>query len=281
MKKDDLLYRGTEMEVELEPFRLPRRGFHTAYEARLEFEGGDASGTAIVLYLEGGANCGCRYTFVYAITERVETGWAQGFRLPVPIRRLPENLHKMLQRLTPRPLLRPREVPGFDADGRHKDDWYTSSILVREIEIASVLGENARVFLLREGVYVTFPDGSYRLAPYREWFSFVSLYDDRVPDARQGDLLVFSEGPGWLLDLTDVQEEIKASVGRHTMEIGGKIEEWEEDVLVVRAPRGCKITHPEHPELVLQGGNYTIVHLPGDSRPFRASVDAETLAEQG
>lgn len=303
MKKSDFLYESTQLELDLEGFQLPGRGFHTAYELSC-FHADETAyiedGEVTVTYLEGGAACGCRYTFVQfrhfaPHNPSIEYGWAYGFRLPVPIRPFPE-LAKSLRGLTPKPLLFPGAIPGFmkTCPVRHQDRWFTKSLLVREIPAAPVLGEGARVFILREGVYISFPDGSYRLIPSGQWRHFSETFTN-VPFYRQGDLLVFEFRTSpfcWYCrpenfeiywdSISSQEKKISYDIDRHRIAVSqGSIailrdatdrDSWESlggiiPVLVSVLDGTAEITHPTNTTLSLPPGKYVITPLPGTSRP--------------
>jgi len=114
--------------------------------------------------------------------------------------------------------------------------------------------KDARAWDIREGVYIAFTDGTYRLVPRREYYDFArAIQYAGPPIARQGDLLVFCQ---------QLPEDMRAiyrrdgvtsdGIDHHVMENGA-------------------ITHPEHGSLILPENWQTIILAPGSSRPFARS----------
>jgi len=304
--KKQLLYEPSCLEAALTPeYETPQRGFHTLHErGEISFVEGGESYRGSVTYVEGGANCGIRYTFVivqpsFGSWEKRETGWAVGFRLPVPIRAFPPTLGKDIRGLEARrELLFPEEVPGFgekerasraswwvppEGESYHQDGWYTTSVLVREIPTPEVLGAGARVYLLREGVYVAFPDGSSRLASYEDFFGFAVWNEPyayetprSAPTYRQGDLLVWERllPPGATLE--DAGPEHLVEFDRHQVRVPMDAQVCENGHTRIYCTAAC-VSHPEHRDLVLGqlpvlGVVYCIELLPGTSRPFERAA---------
>jgi|GEM_PF-5643831 len=198
-----------------------------------------------------------------------------------------------------------REIPGFQSEEsfpfpwpsvgekvNHQDGWFTRSKIVYRVEKPEWFEGDA--FRIAEGIYITFPDGSYRLVQSaKEFFSWpgwslgpsiptdipgvISGYGG--PTHRQGDLMVWPapgdlgewEGElsfrGLTLDTSHfllVDESLpegKGSLDRHTVERN-------DDGSVV-------ITHPEHATVELPAGKYIIGLLPGTSRPFSRDRDLD------
>jgi len=297
MIKRQLLYEPSVLEMALSPgYETPGKGFHTLHERELWFEEGKENYRGSVTYVAGGQNNGLRYTFVHLLlpgSPIPETGWASGFRLPVPARPLPPTLGKDIRGLEiSGELLFPQEIPGFGPEewapsipggvcSYHEDGWYTISTLVREIPTPEVLGEGARVFLLREGVYVAFPDGTSRLAPYEDFFNFVTYGPNHetprlAPIHRQGDLLVWEKFyPPVELELVGAGiEGPLIEMDRHEIRIpiGGSYCVRQEDGHTRVYCSDAVVSHPQHGDLQLQaetGGMFCLEQLPGTSRPFR------------
>ncbi len=191
LKMKDIMYMMNPLEEVLENdiqrrIEFPVKGFHTLY-ARKESVKGTTIGPewpAAIAYIVGGGNCGIRYSAVAVNDyETLHIGVAEGFRFPVAksgSTYIYQDLLNACRGLQEKPLLRVDEVEGFNgADSlpfTHKDGWYTKSIFTYEYDISpdisshGVLGDGAHAYSLREGVYVVFPDKSFRLIPYKEFF---------------------------------------------------------------------------------------------------------------
>ncbi len=270
MREQELLYVPSLLEEALEPVDHalvpPGRGFHTLYERMVRLDDGT---WALVAYVEGGARCGDRYTIV--IHEN-RCGWARGFRLPVPMRPLSTLSVKDFRGLTSEKLLLIKEVPGFSQSGTHEQGWYTQSCLVREIPPGAALPPESRIFLLREGVYVYFPDKSIRLMTYTDYFSLPEI----APDFRQGNLLIYKQernvsGEEYI----SIPEEVSlVSIDRHQIFVA----EYELHSVMCRDwLQGGRIEHPDHEPVILPADDdgpdwavkgYTWQYLPSVSRPF-------------
>ena len=293
LKIERFIYEPSLLEKALSPseIQIPGRGFHSLWEREFYIDGVDGTHIVLVAYVEGGLHCGDKYTvvlerkydrttFKYPIYR---TGWAEGFTLPVPARNLAACgiSARTFRKLKSQKLLFIDEVPGFTEgmDGRYYHPpgmWYSRSLLVREYPPLPILGEGARVFLLREGVYVYFPDESFRLIPYAEYFDLESW---PVPDYRQGDLLVWKVRDVALTGHKKTGEEVDEillTCDRHTIIVVPPAfyspgENW---------TTGGRIEHPEHGVLELPGPEtldpgvgyvpkYSWKLLPGTSRPFQ------------
>lgn len=144
----------------------------------------------------------------------------------------------------------------------HSDGWFTRSRFTIQLP-APAWAPDARAFDLREGIYLAFEDGTFRLVPKPEYFDF---RDDSeliwgVPDARQGDLLLYARP-----EVAAVEGEAEFSQSqnydRHRVsgwEVEGLQDTW----------AWPTITHPEHEGLRLEGV-FRVVLAPGVSRPFSA-----------
>lgn len=180
-------------------------------------------------------------------------------------------------------LIPAHEVPGFEQnEGRlvHLQGWLSASFYAMPMDSPEFAPE-AKVWDIREGVYMSFPDGSIRLARRPDYWSFWREFMDRQVVSRQGDLLFFvnirnvwdfpsvateadhrrvfghdlglyvtAGGPGTVGQRFSVRPE--AEIDRHVF----SSEDW-----VVR--------HPEHGEMPLPTGDWVAVLLPGTSRPFQ------------
>ena len=277
----------------------PLKGFHTLYEARFE----TADNYAITwAWITGGRGDGLRYTVAVADNGYgdIKVGWERGHKDYVFIRRLdnpdnesdyPDRLMNAIKRLTPRKLVIVAEIPGFDDDGKHKDGWFTKGLFALEMAQAPCLGEGARAWKLKEGIYIAFPDGSCRLMSQDEYRDVVGW---GVPTFRQGDLLLFKLDPapiefydwgepqhpngfkivphpeGYTMDRHQLEGQVFIYEGvMHSNPIcdfslySGKV--------VVAGP--ARVIHPEHGILELPEGQYHARLLPGTSRPFQGGID--------
>lgn len=287
MRISDLIYQPSGLEQELmdNSMPVPQRGFHTLYETRVWFnnEYGLQTSNALVAYAEGGANNGDRYTIVSVHGARREDdnfGWTHGFHLPVPARPImvqKEFLRALAQQKSKPLLFVGDSVPGFaSADGPpyiHKDGWFTRSTFSYEFTPeywgGSPWGEGARFFRLREGIYVIFPDNTYRLVPMKAFFDF----KEDVPAKRQGDLLV------WESDCYVDPQSYKDNTRHQTLDrhqfSGEMIEfrsfEWGRQFLTIS---DGVFTHPEHEPIELKAG-WIVSLAPGTSRPFAREGGAD------
>lgn len=246
-----------------------------------------AAGTAAdgtqVFYAELGAAAGFR--FVVAYTPDGDVGLGYQLHASVLVRVQPEAREKLAELLrwaadrataqgTLDRLLPIREVPGFDADGRHQHGWRSYSDVARQLPAPDWAPE-ADVYDIREGVYLSFPDGSSRLAQRRAYWVAWRTFPD-APIARQGDLLVFAQLPRWESRDREAMDVLRqsgraiatkesgqgwpvlnqtVSLDRHTIERDG-------DRVV--------ITHPEHDTVTVNADQAAWICLaPGSSRPFR------------
>lgn len=256
---------------------FPLKGFHTLRETQFESSDGYAVTWA---WIVGGRNDGLRYTIGVARKEaEILAGWERGHRDYVFLRPIPEGLVGALQRLSAEPLPFIGDLPGFQPDGIHADGWFSKSLLAMDIKPASYLGEGAKVWRIREGVYVAFPDGSYRLIPHEEYVRVSSYWGP--PNYRQGDLLVWLV-PEWdsmckhMKELSEKEGTEKMTLfDRHHIEALA-IEDFAlycESRIGLHVQGPATITHPEHGVLELPEGTYEVKLLPGTSRPFQIGID--------
>lgn len=158
------------------------------------------------------------------------------------------------------------EVPGFtgrlSAGGyqTHRDGWYTRSIFGVRLQ-APFWAPEAEAYDIREGVYVCFPDGSFRLMRRKDYYDFCEALPDLRPamEFRQGDCIpcevefdVDRPVATWVL-ATNITHE-GAVLDRHEAVVrGGEV----------------FLTHPEHGEVgPLPNSVRSIMLIPGSSRPF-------------
>lgn len=297
MELENLLYSTSKLEkvfFSKEPFYVPDNGFTGMWEATATF---DDEVKAIVSYMEGGAHLGDRYTFVVAQSPQgwATYGWAKGWRLPVPERGFIQDFveeKNMLKALVwaekgELPLI--QNLPGFftgrNVDGNflHKDRWFTRSIYALPRPVPDFIKE-AQVWSIREGIYISFPDGSYRLIPHRQWWEFMEVIRDYDLEliGRQGDLLVFSyEHPPIRDEEVDFRPLEKESIDRHEIIIDGKAEcqkLYRIESFIFRSlgqEFTLTFTHPEHERMdvkVASNGCWVVL-LPGTSHPFEKKID--------
>ncbi len=298
IKWEDLLYKTSELEKALlrfEPVLIPEKGFTGIWESTFELEHGFK---AIVAYLEGGNRLGCRYTLVIVDNKigHVLYGWAKGWRLPVPERGELKDFNKALdvakamakakrEYLPPTRLL-PLFVTEQEEEGKvmHRDGWYSTSPYALPRPVPPCL-EGARAWSIREGIYVFFPDRSYRLIPHRkwgEWLSIIEGYSLKLI-GRQGDLLVFTSpclpqlDDDWnVLDEVYFDNHVVTCKNKENSKIryfslmcGGYVfQPLDDNEFLV-------FTHPEHEkvEIEVPDDGCLVMLLPGTSRPFQNKID--------
>jgi len=265
---------------------FPLKGFHTLYETQFE----SADGYAVTwAWVVGGRNDGLRYTIGVARKEaEILTGWERGHRDYVFLRTIPEGLASAIERLSSQKLLLIGELPFFNDYGVHRDGWHSNGLFATKIDpvkciktpVPSCADEELvlqpECWRIKEGVYILFPDNTYRLMS-REGYQRMAKWNP--PDHRQGDLLVWRV-PEWhsLVDkmwdrVAELPEEggdpMEYEIDRH--HIAGLVIETADSfddgfVLYVQGP--AKITHPEHEPLNLPSGTFEVRLLPGTSYPF-------------
>lgn len=263
---------------------IPQKGYHTLYERSFE----TPTHAVITAYLEGGNHCGDRISVVVARDFKESHaiwGWASGFRFPVPsMGRLHisdvSDFAASIKRLQAKPLWHAWEVPGFDqSDGLdaecfHSQGWYTKGLFAYELPAPTCLPD-AVLFRIREGIYATFPDGSMRLMPPKEYYSF-NL--NEKPVARQGDLLVLKAS--YTIPYDDNIGD-NFDLDRHHLAFSSPVHHvsWHLTNAVMFYPSDgsttLTITHPEHETAVipLEYAGYEACLLPGVSRPFSRNTD--------
>lgn len=273
----------------------PGRGFHHVWENKFELKEG---GYAVVAYAVGGANNGYRGTFVFlydADGEPNRVAYEFG-NFHLPLKCVGEKLSRWrgpnpFVKAERMPMRYPHELPGFKGDdleypwATHKDGWFTKSpaAIYKEL-ISPIFHEDDRAWVMNEGVYIYFHDGSYRMVP-RWAFAFL----DRMPypRARQGDLLVLQPSAVeryWpIIEEEEVHGYCKLSIDRHTavnleqpykkitFMRGRFLGEPAEIVgYLVHAQTGKDIVleHPEHGVLNTREYEALLVLMPGTSRPY-------------
>lgn len=277
MKPEHIMYTPSLLELALnaENMEIPQRGFHTLYEREVYV---DSVGNTVVAYIVGGANDGVRYTIVIGPCGY---GWSQDFRFPV-MERYPEGLEDAVRNITPQELLITEELPGFIAADDvvvHEDGWYSRGLFAYELPSELTLPD-AKLYRIREGVYMSFSDGSYRLAAPREFYSWP--YRDEVPVARQGDLLAFNGFYSGTFPGRTLATTFPAGLRRHEISVEGDFQwAWANDYdlsIMPTAPSSpvlITLTHPEHETVTMEEAAVTLSFLPGQSRPFGNDPESE------
>lgn len=311
MIKQELIYSTSKLEKILlkdEIITIPERGFKTLYERTFELDDDKIT----VSYIEGGANCGCRYTFVIIqsiyqeLAGYVTYGWSKGWKLPVPERgELKDFRQKIIianamKGISKMALPYINEIPDFRDEGRFarhkKDGWLTNSIFA----LPRDSWMEGKVWSIREGIYISFPDGSYRLIPHRVWGKWNMMLKDLFATFinRQGDLYVFTSdylmlSSGEVYDMFapanenkyirlpwELQKDNSISIDNHTIIFRGRglsCQLRDGSYAIKRADDDCvlEFIHPEHEkvEIELSSQIYLITLLPGTSHPFQRKVD--------
>ncbi len=245
---------------------FPERGFHTIYEVQFETADGYVVSWAWVI---GGYSNGIKYTVGVAVKgEEMITGWKWGHKNYVFVRPIPEEFINAVAHLRARRLFLLRELPNFIDDTRCDDDtggWYSNGFFAMPLKPAKCLGEGARVWRVKEGAYVVFPDGTYRLMPFEE---YLRIQEWGVPAYRQGDLLFFELNPSTDLANTGLTfvDKRHYEFDRHIMSAKSIYKDTNGQIFV-EAP--IMVKHLEHDTLEILEGQYEVALLPGSSRPFR------------
>lgn len=231
-------------------------------------------------YLEGGTNGGVRYLAHF--DARGNLYLSRRLHADILVRANPDEEEEVRKQLAhhmpvePARLLDMEEVPGFsrDADGtiRHKHGWFTRG--ERALELATPRwmesnGSGAKIFDIREGIYIYFQDGSIRLSGRKEWYQF----HDAMRSAahiwcRQGDCFLVTMWLGsdiWFEAVSlDPTKSLTATLGRHSV-----------DLTPLEMKNNWSLTHPEHEKAEGPGNPNWMVLLPGSSRPFSRHGDGD------
>lgn len=244
---------------------------HTIWSNQLEdFE---------IFELVGGPRNGYRISL--AVNDQGDWGLGYGFNFPFPAESEPlppENRAKLYQmvaspRVRERKLLKVSagEIPGWDPSGRHQDGGaVTRTIFAKEVEISEApewfrnIRAGARVFKLREGIYISFPDSCRFINPAKNFWHPV-FPPSGFPIARQGDLLVYSSQE-FFYKMTKVTSRVSSTfvIGRHQISAVEAEIVWDNRYFgdsvnpysQLRFFSSCSITHPEHDELVVLPAEY-------------------------
>jgi len=280
----------------------PGNGFHSLYEAKFQTADGYTVHWAWVI---GGSGDGIKYTVAVAVNEDeeerevVKTGWERGHKSYVLERPVPREFTNSIRHLVPGKLFLIDEVPGFDVDGNHRDGWFSKGLFALKLSVPDCLTINVECadpelviqpecWRIKEGVFIVFPDDSYRLMGFMD---YLTIRQWVRPTYRQGDLMFFKLQVGieFNSDGEPVSKPCDYLPARHgyTFDVykGGynvdrhnvdglvvirksKAEDiYERDIILV-GPAVAR--HPEHEELKIPEGQYEIIMLPGTSRPFRS-----------
>jgi len=280
-KKDDLF------------MQVPERGFHHIWEA--QFETTEEDGLPWVItwaWCLGGHSNGCKYTIAVA-TQRQEcgyvhrTGWAVGYKDYVFERPLPDEALKALKFAEVKPLLFIWDVPKFEHtrneplnavhfyDNGHLDincgyRWYTTTKFTMELPPMPCLG-NIKAYTFKEGVYVLFENGDFRLMPKVDYFDFGQK---PKPDYKYGYLFYI-----WRVDDEDIPEEwmarelelpyhlpkkhkIVSAEAAYTTALG--LDEY--IPFIIEGP--ARLEYSKYETLELPEGRYLMRYVPGTSQPF-------------
>lgn len=268
---------------------VPMRGFTHMWEK--EFETADGWHVTWA-WVVGGRNNGCRYTIAIAQKghEHYE-GWVYGHKDYVFMRLMPSKAIRAIALLRPEALRLTFTLPGFynhndnsENEYRiyHKDGWYSTGLFAIEIDPVSCIKTQTKhaddevvmqpdVFLIKEGVYIAFPDESYRLMSREEYRDIGEL---RTPNFRQGDLMI------WIShDVVGFGDDCQSQLDydRHKITClneNGKIKfKFDQNhrlrMIYINSP--FIVEHPQHGTLKIEGARqYAIKLLPGTSRPFQS-----------
>jgi hypothetical protein len=238
---------------------LPDLGLVRYFQVFARLEMGDGDG---VYYVVAGAHSGVRVLAEFS--EGALVGIAL-WKLHPPTLRMPrsEEVDKILSFLRraadqcqPTDLALIQEVGGFHqgADGYwyHRDGWFTESVIALPIP-PPAWAPDAQAWDFREGIYLTFPDGSYRLVRRWEYYDF-KRQAACAPIARQGDCLFYTCSFGNY----STRVEDGAVLGRHKVSVrDGQME----------------VSHPQHGTMTLPAEAAYMVLEPGTSSPFQRGYD--------
>jgi len=275
-----------------EHLEVPHGGFHHVWETVIQTTD---EWIITMAWVTGGERNGYRYTLAVAKKEGIiRTGWMFGHKDYVLVRSVPDKAIDALIGSQISELLIIYNIPGFtDAwnEGpyfHHRDGWYSTGLFGIKVEpvdciktpipscVENELVAQPDVYSIREGIYIVFPDGSYRLMS-RSKYRDISGWP--LPHYRQGDLLVWRLAKecklviqstiGIIKFLEDDNIVRKYAIDNHC--INGIIEPKDGTNAYVQGP--ATIEHPEHGVLELQDGTFEVKLLPGTSRPFQGGID--------
>jgi hypothetical protein len=218
-------------------------------------------------WVKGGARCGVRLLAYFGDDDRVYTA------PHLHDEALVESAHPGLVRDLFRRAADTAEIQRLEGPGVlpcfsvgeplghpvHKSGWYTKTERVLCL-MPPWWAPDAQAFDIREGIYIHFPDDTFRLASRRDYYRFEGpeLSFRRVL-TRQGDLLFLSnagsncvfEGWGGSIQTRNASESDAEFINRHRINI----------------TRGT-VTHHEHGTMSLPSEPWLAILEPGTSHPF-------------
>lgn len=170
---------------------------------------------------------------------------------------------------------------GFDEGRRHRDGWYTRT----EVSLPLPSPEwapDSKAFDIREGIYLYFLDGSIRLVPRKEYYSFARWMEGQEVVARQGDVFVL----GWR-SRRNFPDRAAAGEGREYQPDWAEVTpqsglprdafQFPAHRVELEASNKLVLVHSEHEPVELgawkegQVPSQILVMMPGTSRPFQDS----------
>jgi len=268
----DLLDKVNHIRMGME---FPDRGFHTLLETQFETQDDYVVTWA---WVTGGLGNGIKYTVAVATGGDGDTkaGWTQGHKDYVFVRPIPQKFVNAIRNLTPEQLYLIGQISGFDSAGHHKDGWHSRGLFAARLALPDCLcaddePNQPEVWRIKEGVFILFPDDTYRLMTFADYFWLRNCWDR--PDFRQGDLL-FYKADMHLLRLrieNMVNEGETIRVDRHV--ITAQTIRLDQATKTLYLFGKVRVEHPEHGVLDMPDGVYTYSLLPGTSRPFRGGID--------
>jgi hypothetical protein len=235
-------------------------------------------------YVKGGARCGVRLLAHFADGDRVYT--APHLHDEVLVESAQPELVRDLLRMAVNEsnivgLNPPDILPGFRFPGWkhnigeegegpvysvHESGWYTKTERVLRLT-PPWWAPDAQAFDIREGIYLHFPDGTFRLARRRDYYRFEDELSFRRVLGRQGDLLFLSNAvsnrifEGWngsTMQTRLVDEVEIINLARHHIDTGEEV-----------------VIHPEHGTMALPEEPWLAILEPGISHPFSIASDSD------
>ncbi len=238
----------------------PDRGFRTVHEVQFN----DLDNYVVTwAWLEGGMYNEIRYTLAVAVKDGIKkVGWVRGHKDYVFIRPIPNKLLSAAKFATSKSLELIDLVPGFGPSGKHVDRWFSHGLFaVEDDDVPECLGDKVRAWRIKEGMYITFPDGSYRLMRVEDYEN-VKWWDD--PEYRQGDLFVWQIANPNTCDGNILSEYL---LEQHHIACNNVIKVLQDNLgVLIEGP--AIIKHFEYETLELPNGIFEIRLLPGTSKPF-------------
>ncbi len=254
---------------------FPDRGFHTLLETQFETQDDYVVTWA---WVTGGRGNGIKYTVAVATgNDDVKAGWVQGHKDYVFVRPVSPKFVNAIRHLTLEQLYLIGQISRFDGGGRHKDGWYSRGLFAARLALPDCLCADddelvnqPEVWRIKEGVFILFPDATYRLMTFEE-YSMLRFWDR--PDYRQGDLMFHKKDMSRIENMVDemVDEGETIRVDRHV--ITAQAIRRDQDTKTFYLFGKVRVEHPEHGVLDMPDGVYTYSLLPGTSRPFQGGID--------